>query len=253
MRIISKFSDYYDSVQKFGQDLSVVYLRQEESLEPKKFRYFKDLLPVFQSHYEYSNGKTLSYIPFIVLVNDRSYVGFRLSYKKDGMIDEVSEYCYDEASCVEFLRKNSVEQFKAYTEKKKGWRSYYYRNSFNETAVSEFFKTKIPGVQQICIENSAPIVMIGKKGFYTKEYDNHTDHTRDFIVIKNPCLKTVEFYKALDTNSTFQEIESFMSGVLPSNTPNMATISEKNKIIKHGFDYKLSFRKAPTKKKGPLA
>ncbi len=248
MRIISKFSDYYDSVQKYGQDLSTVYLRQEVFLDPKKFTNFKDLLSVYSTSHHFLPTAGFHFLPFIVLVSGRSYVGFQLTFDKEDS-SKTTEYCYDEASCLESLRKNSPKHFNLYTEKKKAWRSFYYRQDFNEGNVQEFFKTKIPDTQKICIDHASPIILIGRKGCYTGTGSDYFDTKENLIVVKNPCLKHIEFYKALDTNSTFQEIESFLSGVLPSTVPNTVTISEKNKILKHGFDYKLSFRKSPTKKK----
>lgn len=247
MRIISKFHDYYDSVQKYGQDLNTVYLRNDESLDPKKFESFKDFLGVYQVRHGLYASVDFSYIPFIVLISDKSYFGFKLTYKKDGTDQEIVEYCYDEKSCVDFLDRNSTTYLKEYSEKKKGWRYHYYRTDFNAEKVPEFFETKIPGTQKICIEYASPVILIGKKGCYSEV--GPFGPGKDLLIIKNPCLKNIEFYKALDTNSAFQEIESFLTGVLPATVPNMVTVSEKNKILKHGFDYKLSFRKPTSKKK----
>jgi hypothetical protein len=253
VRIISKYNDYYDSVQKYGQDLSTIYLRQEEFLDTRKFSHFDELFNVHRPSFGILGTQVFSYIPFLVLINDKVFVGFRLTLKVYLGLDVV-EYCYDEASCIDFLKRNSKEHLKEYTEKKKGYRAYYYRNGFNESFVPKFFETKVPDTQRICIEHSTPVILIGRKKCYEglgpNPFDTSNlrfDTRKDIVVVKNPCLKSIEFYKAMDTNSTFQEIESFLSGVLPGGTPKMVTISEKNNILKHGFDYKLSFRKAKQK------
>jgi hypothetical protein len=59
----------------------------------------------------------------------------------------------------------------------------------------------------------------------------------------NPNLKDLQFQKYKDAYSTFQEIQSYISGILGVTTPETIVLSDKSKILKAGFDPKTSFRK----------
>jgi hypothetical protein len=73
-------------------------------------------------------------------------------------------------------------------------------------------------------------------------------HEEAWVLIKNPNLKNLQMFKAFHPNLAFQEIESFLTGVLPNPYPPTVVVSEKTRIAKRGFD-KWSFRKPPAKKK----
>jgi hypothetical protein len=65
--------------------------------------------------------------------------------------------------------------------------------------------------------------------------------------VKNVCtindrLKDVQFYKVKDSYTAFQEIQSFISGVLGTNRDPVSVPTDKEKILSHGFDTKWSFR-----------
>ena len=58
-------------------------------------------------------------------------------------------------------------------------------------------------------------------------------------------LREMEFAKAVDPYTAFQEISMWKGGVLPSDAPETVEITDdKVKIAKHGFHHPTSFRKA---------
>jgi hypothetical protein len=59
----------------------------------------------------------------------------------------------------------------------------------------------------------------------------------------NPQLSGLKFYQYKDAYSAFQDIQSYISGVLGVDTQPTIELSDKSKIIKAGFDPKTSFRK----------
>jgi hypothetical protein len=60
----------------------------------------------------------------------------------------------------------------------------------------------------------------------------------------DPCLKEIEFHKVKDPFTAFQDIQSFISGVLGNIEKEIITVGNDVKIHKAGFD-KWSFRKPP--------
>jgi hypothetical protein len=63
----------------------------------------------------------------------------------------------------------------------------------------------------------------------------------------NPVLKDYQFYRLFTAPQAFQELSMFLGGVIAHvDTPEPQ--SNRGKIEGHGFDYKDSFRKGPTKK-----
>jgi hypothetical protein len=62
----------------------------------------------------------------------------------------------------------------------------------------------------------------------------------------NDCLKDVEFYRVFDPYSAYQEIEMFLNNLaIPQK--DMPKIPDRENILSHGFDDKLSFRKEKSK------
>jgi len=63
----------------------------------------------------------------------------------------------------------------------------------------------------------------------------------------NPNLEKLSFYKCIEGNIAYQEIEMFLGNeLLPKDDPDQLT-NNNDKIERHGFDLKTSFRKAPNK------
>lgn len=66
--------------------------------------------------------------------------------------------------------------------------------------------------------------------------------------VDQPTLANMQFAKAVDPYTAFQEISMWVGGVIGSYGPNTVEITDNRiKIEKHGFDNRTSFRKAPSK------
>jgi hypothetical protein len=63
----------------------------------------------------------------------------------------------------------------------------------------------------------------------------------------NPSLSNYQWYKWMDAYQCFQEIQSFISGVLGKAETILPETSNQTKIVKAGFDLKKSFRKPKNK------
>ncbi len=201
----SKYKDYYDSVAySKGIDKSIVYNRE---LQEIKLNWLKN----FPSHdiTWINSGNKTSVSTFIFGFCGKLY---SLCVKKTKETNKI-EIIYDLDSIINldefknnnFYRKNEFE---------------YYTQMLNSKKVSELF-----------FEFKTPSFLIGAQQYHNK-----------FNLIINPNLKDLEFYRIMDAYTTFQEIEMFISGVIGTETKKVIEITDKDKIIGKGFDYKTSFR-----------
>lgn len=233
MRIISKFHDYYDGVQAFGQDQTLIYLRKQEIIEKDSDRDISIISILQRSESDFS------YYGFIVYFCGKSYPGVRFVRHENATLSKPKErFCYTIEQCREFAAANGFS-LSGYS----GWGgSIDYR-------LQEFFKD--PQERLAPFQNhKCPIMVSGWRGFYSSGLEDPLYRYGRFanLSLKNPCLRSLEFFRVIDANQAFQTIAGFLSGVLGVSTPPMVAVSEKTRIKKRGFD-EWSFRKLPTKKK----
>lgn len=231
MKIISKFHDYYDSIAKHGQDDKIIYLRKniEEEISNKS-------LPEVKQSYRSKN-----YSKYIE--NDWFFDFFYLGFC--GKIYPVirSESSLDSNKTIHF--SYSLQDFEDFC-KNNGIKISYKKGSFLKYMYSfldykhinqlrSFFSNeKMKELEKVFYEKNVPVFI----------YKSSTTNSKKILIL-NPCLKDIQFYKEKDTYTCFQDLSMFIGGVLKSSENQMITISDEDKISKHGFD-KWSFRK-----KGP--
>lgn len=211
MRIISKFHDYYDSVQAQGFDKSVVYVRDEKDL------LIKDSFPVqnrtssdFSVHTEYLGFCGQIYKLFVV---KNSKQGFHKIYYDYEVFKEES------------LRMGATNEWDFGI--RRWWRNTY----------SEFSDFDVTPIIELFHEHQVPIFSVSPS----------SERHRNTLTL-NPRLKDYRFETVKDTFTTYQDIYQYISGVLNSPENKMVKLADKDKIHKHGFD-KWSFRKHPDQKK----
>lgn len=73
--------------------------------------------------------------------------------------------------------------------------------------------------------------------YFKVEFDTGKARTVELC----PCLADSQFYKVKDPFTAFQEISMYLGGVIPRQVPEMIQISDKDRIVQHGFN-KQSFR-----------
>jgi len=227
MLIISKDKDYYDGVAgTMGIDKTIVFERKYNDITntkeiPKAFK---------REKVGFGSGKMVQYFSyrsishryinanhFIIGFCGKLYLGFKMYYYKDNQ-----DMNYD---------KKSIDITYDINEFKKHFKPFWSFAEFDD------FVNNIKNYDAIDIHRilNAPIFVFEMK----KGPDS-------FII--NPILKEYEFYKVFDSFTAFQEIQMFISGVLGIDENPIVEVSDKDKIISRGFDYKWSFRKPPTKK-----
>ena len=105
-------------------------------------------------------------------------------------------------------------------------------NSRGRNLADNYFKVNITERQHtFLIENKVTIVIIGKDE-----------------IIFNGKLSDYQFYKVFDPYTCYQELDTWLSGVLAYPQNIMIEVGNESKIQKHGFDSKYGFRTRPKNK-----
>ena len=92
------------------------------------------------------------------------------------------------------------------------------------------------------LELEAPVLLLLNPRFFRSHKIKSSDN---IFVVKNPTLKDLRMQNVLDPFSCFQNIEQFISGVVPGQHMPMVTLSDKHMVVKKGFDPKYGFRTRP--------
>jgi len=223
MRIISKFHDYYDCIQRMGQDLTIVYLREEKVVEDWPF-------PGNHGVYgNYYGNKTLSLthvigfcgkITPLVKLRPTEESPYRLCWSLD-----------------------DVDTFMAEHLKKHKWITYRKSRWSQRSHYMEFFTE--------CVQKESSFEYLFR--------DNHSplfvatvgERRKKSQIVFNTSLRDVEFYTRFDSYQAFQEIAMYMGGVLGTHgghktkykgEPMSSEVSDSDLAAAKGFD-KFSFRK----------
>lgn len=220
MLIVSDFKDYYDSVQNLGVDKSCIFNRKTIKSVVRKKSYF--LSKVADLPFEVPNMlriNNVDYNFFVVGFCGKIYYGY---YWWD-IKESKRNISYD----LEWLESEKDQK------SKRGW---YYSWGSNLRA-SDLRKIEAKDFSDMFFKHNSPIFL------YVNDSVN-----REYLYL-NPELKDFEFYKIKDTYSTYQDIYSYISGVLGNTEKTTVEVSEKDKVASKGFD-KWSFRNPdPPKRK----
>lgn len=246
MRIISPFRDYYDSVQRTGQDLTMVYVRN----------------PV-EVHY---NGDNQEIYPFPALTNNYRIVGndsrvdiknymvgfcgiiYPVLYVYHGSQDtDPHAYCYNVKDFDDFVTKNceEVEIEHYHIKKKDRWKFKIVKFPFNlrREAVVEFFNKldKQKDKFKHLFEKYQCPVFLGN-------CNPPWHHKAQALVTYNGSLRDVEFFRIMEPYTAFQEISMWI-GNQAEPRKKIPEITDETMLQIKGFDAKTSFRKPSSKDK----
>lgn len=222
MRIISKFKDYYDGLMDHSKDrLNKVWERNEVSVRVSKDK-IKDIA---QGHFHWGYKLELIYLvvagktyPIIVYTDFRNRIG----------LDEVRTYYYN----LEDFDKDHPEETRPLHNTRHA-KNGYLKNDIKYWWV-DFFKPR-EDLTNICIEFNTPVLLI------RSQYEA-------LEIIKNVNLKNLQFYKIMDAHQVYQELDMFVSNILINDDMPLSPMTDDDKILAHGFDLKVSFRKEKVSK-----
>jgi hypothetical protein len=232
MLIISDFRDYYDAVLKQGIDKTIIYYRDTKELAKKQT---PESVKVFDQIPD-RDLRGIEVKPFLI-----GYAGkVRLVY--DLSVREFSAkqiFAFDNADIQHFLIEHKCNKaLDEFNDNGKSRRYRYgsrcYNNSFNFETLDKAFNLDYTTFSNIFIENKVPLFKIKIPNTYNWKEKNYD-------IELNPCLKEVQFYKAVDPFTMFQEIQMYISGVIGVERMMPVTISDVSMRDKKGFD-NLSFK-----------
>lgn len=225
MLIISKFHDYYDSAVGEGIDKTIIYKREENQVK------IPDLgvdiswkgLHIFSGKFFNKKNKEIGFHTWLSIgFCGKIYVCLKEElYELDGLKKiDIQENFYYGLDCLIPFEKCKDKKF-TWKDDGKYKDTKEYINKLHEKEFPELF-----------FEYKSPIFLI----------TNYTERGKNKTCIINSQLKQIEFFKQKGSFTAFQEIQSFISGVLGVNREPEIILTDKDKIISHGFDLKTSFR-----------
>lgn len=238
MKIISPFRDYYDSALAYGHDNRVVYVRKTEELynatDPvlKTNSQYKALFSSLgESGCEGYDRSSIIFNPTQILFCGKMYRGIRVTAKLHWSLPQVKKTeVYYHAEALE----NAVRDLGGSLDLDHQPRHrYWWTDTVRAGTVREWLSQQgIDSYYDYAVENRFVAVV--------------ADPSSPARVINNPCLASYDFYRVVNPVTAYQEIDMYVSGVLPSANAVVSPTPDKYKIHAHGFD-KSSFRKDRTK------
>lgn len=223
MRIISKFSDFYDGVMRTGMDKEVVYVREKKDVLLKKP--FDIDFSTTDSR-SWSNGQIVDTYKVCTV-----FLGFCGSiYKIFTVTSDEWRYVFYNYEEFKTFMLNSNMGSKYDFREGNWWPSKYYKFRNHDTSkMTELFH-----------QFQTPLFLLNHEYYYSKPGKT--------TITLGPCLKDLKFQTIKDPYTTYQDIFQYVAGTLNKPENKMVEISDKDKISKHGFD-RWSFKKLPTKRK----
>lgn len=248
MRIISKYKDYYDSVQSMGIDKSVVYQRfnrKSTFLKPPNFDkvinelYLKPFGSIIYDKSKYTWGAKDVYLSQFFLIGfcGKLYLGYNFKHNQD------NKTLYSANSVLEFINQIKTKHnqkelfFNIDYHIGHGPSNHEIQETFNQSLLKQeyndwFHHFKSPVFMMVLDED--------KKGKLRNE---------ECTITINPKLKDLDFFRIKDAFSCYQSIEQYITGVLANTEITGSNMTNQEKIESHGFDMKYGFRTRPKDKK----
>lgn len=217
MLIVSDFHDYYDTCSRYGIDKSIVYKRDVNDIVVGE-----GVLPPFLCKFiRYKSFYAYTVDVYCILFCNQFYPLIKITEGVNGV------YCYSHSDIDNFFLSHpklsrtirgrfgkpidALKYFDAYAIKQ--------LQTMNWVALHRRFNSPILFIEQ------------------ARQYNT-------FKIIINPMLRQYNFQRVKDPFTAFQDIQSFLSGVMGNTEREIITVDNDTRIAKHGFD-KWSFRKPP--------
>jgi hypothetical protein len=249
MKIISKFQDYYDTGLAYGADEKIRFKRKTEIMDKQFVENMPDIVPNWSplSGMENKNHKfEFGYAG--ILFCGKLYIAIQVFDHKDPEYiisggNYLPKCFYTSEDLEKYLQQC---EFELTYKSKLGGKSHL-RSKFeiqNRNILKEGFGNL--KYYDYMVENKIVTLVCAKffSEMWNKEFNNINYNNSNFLVVNNPCLKNLQFFKVLNSFQAYQEIAMWVGGVLPQDSTPMIELDDKYKITEHGFD-KFSFRKSP--------
>ncbi len=240
MRIISSFRDFYDGVQKEGQDLNLLYIRNSSQIifdnkfKQGRWGHWQDGYP-FARIERWGSGNHLTSRDYTIGFCGKLYPAVKLSiskYKNYAWEETDIKICYSLSSVVDYIvqrfpnKEVNLFMTKRYNSTWTGLSIETFKSFF------KWFDSNNAKHESLFVDNKAP-VFVGK-------VENH-----ERVINFNCDLQPYEFYRVKDPYTAFQDISMWLSNQANPHKP-IPAVSDKDLASAKGFD-KWSFRKEPSK------
>lgn len=271
MRLSSKFHDYYDAVLAHGTDQTLVYNRENSETEisgvildqlPETLKDWLDNQPsIYERDADYHNCAMNPVERGLILFagNVYPYVTFRVpdpSQRPESYCWRPGKLvtCYtmaDVESCLqEYGNKYDAQRLQPdptqpVVQKHLRRDSRYRRVSiYSHEGLTNFLApVEFPWAQDWHLKYQVPIMKLRRERDF-----RHTDAKAFKLHVElNPELTPLQFFRAVDAYTAFQELSMYLSGVLRVNEPDTLEIADPVRLEGHGFDKATSFRQVGPK------
>jgi len=267
MRIIGGH-DYYDSGLAYGQDESLIFLRNSDrrvhdeienivgistrqcnarfankgEKPGGRYSYFYR-----RAHDEVVNRKYRhTFYPVHVVFCGKLYSGFHINRETKGWpYERKSFWTWNPDAVRSYAQENDIEIDEGKNSSRKTWIHGIMGRSQVETALLSLEDWMTP----VKLDGNALDYIISERITIAarKTWEPERSDKMNWE-IDQPTLGEIEFAKAVDPYTAFQEISMWIGGVIPRNGPEVVEITDNRiKIEKHGFHHPTSFRKAKSK------
>lgn len=223
MRIISKERDYFDSIQAYGLDSNVIYVRKAEEhdistlYKGPMFENIRDLTLERSRINQHIHTVIIGFCGKIYPVIHMEYI--------DQSQNRKTAYCYSSQDIMDTLKIRNEPNW--FVKPRYDW------HKFTKKDVDRLFD-ELEGSE--CLESifrdyNCPIFTITVGQYCTKR-----THYRGAILATNPILLPYDFQRKFDPYTAFQEIAMYISGVLGVDSVKMVQISDKDMRDAKGFN-----------------
>ena len=250
MKIISKFSDYYDSAALFGVDTTQVFVRKNEVFDSisaeKALSNIRNEFP-FENRCRYIRGRKWYASRHLIGFCGRLYVGYKFEIDLPNHTGTHVDYAYSIEDIEKFLSVHDPDYLNGKWTVEKSAKAlanagkYSSNRHFTRQVISAAFE-KFQGSNidhGLFHEYQCPVFAISPHEWANRQF-------KGFSLYTNPVLKDFKFMKLIDPFTAHQEINQFIFGVLGTLEPDTVNIDDKHRVIGKGFDAKYGFRTRPS-------
>ena len=249
MKIISKFSDYYDSGIAYGIDHNLRFTRKSATVggaisieTPSIINSDKHGEALRAVLYFKLLGFCGQIYPLVHIVLEERI----RENKKESFIKLKEVFSYDIDTAEKFLNTyiRTIRKATENSKKQRGYNGYYMSSSWwkRDVELKEFFTQKIPKAETLFFKYNTPYFLL--EMFTEKDANGYTYPKHKNTLL--PVLKSVKFSQVKQPIEAFQEISMFL-GHLGTQEDNTVSIGDKYLAQAKGFDC-YSFKKEPEKK-----
>ena len=244
MKILSKFSDYYDSGIAYGIDEKLCFIRKRVEIDEK---YSTHSPLIINSE---SKGEALRVVLYFKLLGfcGSLYPLIHLVLEKRVRKNKIESYhniaetfAYDLQKLDDFLNvhfKTNLKEMKEY-QRQAGYYGFFRKI---DVRIKKFYEKSFSQVEELFYQYQTPY-------FLLEEFKVKKEGSYDYPKYKAtllPELKKLKFSQVKTSIEAFQEVSMFL-GSLQTQEDNTVKIEDKYLVTAKGFDC-YSFKNLPKKK-----